>query len=132
MHNPLAIDGTISPSEWDSAGVETFSDGSELFLMYSEGYLYLGIRSNTPEMIAGNIFIDRGDEITIPHSSAALGTAIYEKGTGGWQQTQGFIWCCRRTDNGETAQAERDAFLEEEHWVAANSCSSTCRWNSSK
>ena len=29
---PLAIDGTMSPGEWDSAGVETFSEGSELFL----------------------------------------------------------------------------------------------------
>ena len=117
---PLAIDGTMSPSEWDSAGVETFSDGSELFLMYSDGYLYLAIRANTTEMIAGNIFINRGDEIVILHSSAALGTALYEKGVGSWQQTQGFVWCCRMTDHSEVAQAERDAFLKEEHWVAAN------------
>jgi len=118
---PLAIDGTLSPGEWDSSIVVTFSDGSELFLMYSEGYLYLGIRANTPEMIAGNIFIDRGEEIAILHSSAALGTALYEKGKDGWQRTHGFSWSCRRTDNSETAQAERDAFLMEEHWVAANS-----------
>jgi hypothetical protein len=87
---PIAIDGTISPGEWDNAGVETFSDNSELLLMHSEGYLYLGIRANTPEMIAGNIFIDRGDEIAILHSSAALGTALYERGIDSWQQTQGF------------------------------------------
>ena len=117
---PLAIDGTMSPSEWDSAGVETFSDGSELFLMYSDGYLYLGIRANTTEMIVGNIFINRGDEIAILHSSAALGTALYEKGVGSWQQTQGFVWRCRMTDHSAVAQAERDAFLKEEHWVAAN------------
>jgi hypothetical protein len=110
----------MSPGEWDSAGVETFSDGSELFLMYSDGYLYLGIRANTPEMIVGNIFINRGDEIAILHSSAALGTALYQKGMGSWQQTQGFVWRCRKTDNSEVAQAERAAFLKEEHWMAAN------------
>jgi hypothetical protein len=71
----------MSPGEWDSAGVETFS---------------------------------------ILHSSAALGTALYQKGMGSWQQTQGFVWRCRNTDNSEVAQAERDAFLKEEHWVAAN------------
>jgi hypothetical protein len=117
---PLDIDGTISPGEWDSAEVETFSDGSELFLMYKEGYLYLGIRANTPEMIVGNIFIDRGDEIAILHASAALGTAIYEKVMGSWQRTRDFVWRCRKTDDSETTQAERDAFLEEEYWVAAN------------
>ena len=118
---PLAIDGTMSPGEWDSARVETFSDGSELFLMYSEGYLYLGIRANTPEMIVGNIFIARGDEIAILHSSAALGTAVYQKGIDSWQQTREFVWCCRQTGNSEAAQAERDAFLEQDRWVAANS-----------
>ena len=40
---------------------------------------------------------------------------------GSWRLTQGFVWSCRRTDNGETAQAERDAFLEKERWMAANS-----------
>jgi hypothetical protein len=110
----------MSPGEWDNARVETFSDGSELFLMYSEGYLYLGIRANTPEMIVGNVFVGRGDEIAILHSSAALGTAIYQKGAGSWHQIQDFVWRCRDTDNSEAAQAEREAFLREEHWVAAN------------
>lgn len=114
------IDGTMSPGEWDGAVVKSFSDGSELFLMYSDGYLYLGIRAKTSEMIVGNIFIEHGDEIAILHSSAALGTARYQKGMGSWQQTQGFVWRCRSTDNSEAARAERDAFLKEEHWVAAN------------
>lgn len=115
-----AIDGTMSPGEWDSAWVGTFSEGSELLLMYSEGDLYLGIRAKTPEMIVGNVFLDLGDEIAILHASAALGTALYQKGVDSWQRTQDFVWRCRATDNSELAQAERDAFLREEHWVAAN------------
>jgi len=116
-----AIDGRLSPGEWDGAAVETFANGGQLFLMQSEGYLYLAIRADTPEMIAGNIFIDRGDEIAILHASAALGTALYQNGTDGWQLTQEFDWRCRRTDDGQAAQAERQAFLKEEAWVAANS-----------
>ena len=122
---PPVIDGTLSPGEWDSAATDTFADGSEVFLTYSDGYLYLGIRSSTPEMVVGNIFVDRGDEIAILHTSAALGTAIYAQGPESWEQTQEFVWRCRQTGNGKAAQAERDAFFEEEHWVAANSRTGT-------
>lgn len=122
---PPTIDGTLSPGEWDDAATDTFADGSELFLIYSDGYLYLGIRSSTSEMIVGNIFVDRGDEIAILHTSAALGTAIYAKGSEGWEQTQGFVWRCRKIGNDEAALAERDAFFEGDHWVAANSRTGT-------
>jgi hypothetical protein len=117
---PAAIDGTLVPGEWDTARIETFADGSELLLMHDQGYLYLGIRGATPEMIVGNVFIQQGDEIRILHTSAALGTAVYTRGTENWQQTQAFDWRCRRTDSSETAQAERDAFLQQEGWTSIN------------
>lgn len=118
--NPPVIDGTISPGEWGGAEIETFSDGSELLLLYGEGSLYLGIRAGTPGLIVGNIFLDRGEKIAILHSSAALGTALYLKGPDSWRRNRGFVWRCRATDDSEAAQAERDAFLREEHWLAAN------------
>ena len=119
--NSPTIDGTLSPGEWENATVETFADGSELFLMHADGYLYLGIRANTPGMIVGNIFVQRGDEISILHSSAALGTAIYQKGVDSWQQVQDFSWQCRDTSNSDTALAKRETFLQQEGWVATNS-----------
>ena len=119
--NPPTIDGTLSPGEWDNAKVETFADGSELLLTYAGNYLYLGIRSNTPGMIAGNVLIKRGDEIAILHSSAALGTAIYQHGEDSWHQIQNFTWCCRDTSNSESSQADREEFLQDEGWVAVNS-----------
>jgi hypothetical protein len=44
--NPPALDGILSPSEWDNALHEQFTDGGELFLMQSAGYLYLGMHEN--------------------------------------------------------------------------------------
>ena len=71
-------------------------------------------------MIVGNVFVERGGEIAILHSSAALGTAVYKKGTDTWQQVRDFSWSCRDTSASEAAQAERAGFLRTEHWVAAN------------
>ena len=65
--NQPTLDGTISSGEWNNAIQELFSDGSELLMMHHEGYLYLGIRANTPGMIAGNIFVDQGDQVSILH-----------------------------------------------------------------
>ncbi len=118
--NPPNIDGTQSPGEWDEAATKTFADGSKLLLTQSGGYLYLGIRANELGMIAGNVFIHSGNEITILHTSAALGTAIYKKSEDSWQQTQDFTWRCLNTGNSEAARTERIEFLQDEGWLAAN------------
>ncbi len=118
---PPTLDGTISVGEWKNAAKERFSDGSELFLMYSEGFLFVAIRATPPDMIVGNIFVDRGLDVAILHSSAALGTAIYTSGDESWERTQEFVWRCRSTGDSATAQAEREAFLQDEGWLANNS-----------
>ena len=115
-----AIDGTLSPGEWDDAIVETFADGSHLLLLQAADFIYLGIRAHDPGLIAGNIFLSRGVEIAIMHSSAALGTAIYQQGADGWQQVQDFTWRCRNTSDSESARVERAEFLQDEGWLAAN------------
>lgn len=118
---PDAIDGIISPGEWDAALVDTFSDGSEMLLMYKEGYLYVAIRANTAEAVAGNIYIFSGEEISIHHTSAALGSGRYEKDAGGWRLIQPFVWRCRDTLDSEAARSELDKFFRDEGWVSINS-----------
>ena len=117
----VTIDGVINPLEWDAARIETFADGSELLTMHDGEYLYLAIRGTTEEMIAANIYIKENEKVIIHHSSAALGTAVYQSAENGWLKTQDFHWQCRATDNSEVSQAERSAFLEQEGWLAANS-----------
>jgi Tol biopolymer transport system component len=115
------IDGTITTEEWRGARREFFSDGSELFLLLFEDELYLGIRAYTAGMIAGNVFIESGEAISIFHASAALGTAVYRKDGEDWRLDRDFSWRCRRTDDSEEARAERNAFFQEENWIASNS-----------
>lgn len=119
--NTPTIDGSLNSGEWEAALVEYFADGSELHLMQADGYLYLGIRSKTPEMIASNVFIQRDDEVEILHTSAALGTAIYIKELDGWHQIKDFTWKCRDTSDSDNAKAEREKFLLEEGWGGVNS-----------
>jgi hypothetical protein len=119
------IDGTISPGEWDHALHELLSDGSELFFIHDQEALYVGIKAASTEMIAANIFIETQDLVHILHSSAALGTAVYEDGPDNWSRRQNFDWCCRTSGNNNTAINERAQFLRAENWVAANSRTGT-------
>lgn len=115
------IDGILSPNEWDTAVTETLSDGSELLLMQDDDYLYLAVHSVTEEMIGANIFVSAGEQVRILHTSAALGTAVYQQNDSIWQQTQDFNWQCRDTGDSAAAQAKRGAYLQENGWLAANS-----------
>ncbi|MBN2043795.1 MAG: hypothetical protein JW757_02145 [Anaerolineales bacterium] len=117
---PPILDGTISPGEWDPAVIADYQDGSQLMMMHAEGVLYLAIRASAPEIIMANIFVQRGDQISILHSSAALGMAKYAPSGGVWNLTQNFTWRCRDTGFSQAAQAERDEFWQQEGWLAAN------------
>ena len=115
--NPPTLDGTLSPGEWDSARREKFSDGSELLLMQNGGYLYLGIRVNLHTI--WSVYLDRGDEIAVLHSSGSLGTAVYKRTGSGWQRTRTFAWTLQDKSNSETARQQRKQFLEQEGWLAS-------------
>jgi uncharacterized protein (DUF952 family) len=115
------IDGIIAAEEWENARVETFFDDSELLLLQVDGYLFLAVRANLTEMIAGNVFIQQDDQIAILHSSEALGTAIYQQSEENWRKLRDFSWCCRDPGNSESALAVRAKIFEDEGWLAANS-----------
>jgi hypothetical protein len=119
--NAPVIDGKIMAEEWRGARSEFFSDGSELLLLRHGDDLYLGIRAQTQDLIAGNVFIEAGDGVTIHHASMALGTAEYRKNGEDWRLVRDFSWRCRGTGDVEKATAERETFLREEKWIASTS-----------
>ena len=121
LGSAVELDGVISPGEWDQAAVYLYKDGSELLLMHADGYFYLAIRSADPRMIVGNIYLQRGEEVSILHSSAALGTAKFSWQEGTWVRVQNFTWRCRDIGFSDSAQAARAEFLLQDGWLAATS-----------
>lgn len=110
---PPVIDGTLSAEEWDGALHTIMSDGSELYWIHANGFLYLGIQSST--IGAANLVILREGQVWVLHSSAALGSAIYEPQGDDWGLIQDFSWCCRSTINFE----ENVTLFQAESWQAS-------------
>jgi len=112
-----SIDGTFSPGEWEDALAIDLANG-ELLLMHAGTYLYLGIRSNYLGL--GSLCVNWEDDVSILHSSAALGTATYSRDGDGWIKTRDFFWTNRETSNSESALEKRREHLERENWLASN------------
>jgi hypothetical protein len=112
------IDGVLMPEEWEDAIELDMEEGYQLFLMHAGGYLYIGVRGK-PEPVT-SICLDQGKEVSILHSSAAIGTALYELGHGVWDLVRDFEWCCRETDNSPQAKESLSRHLQEEGWTANN------------
>jgi hypothetical protein len=111
------IDGVFAPGEWDEA-LEIDLPNGQLLLMHAGSYLYLGIRSE--KLGLGSICIIRDEQIAVLHSSAALGTATYEKAGDSWRKSRDFIWTNRAISNDQQALDERQQHLEREKWLASN------------
>ncbi|MEA2001622.1 MAG: hypothetical protein U9N84_07025 [Actinomycetota bacterium] len=109
---PVVIDGVLGEREWDGAVAFEMSDGATLWLMYTGETLYVAVEGI--DLGAVNVVIGTVDKISILHSSAALGSALYEPGLAEWDLAHGFRWCCRdRNDD-----AARLDLLAEEGWQA--------------
>ena len=115
------IDGILLPGEWDLADLYYFEDGSELYLLFSENHLYLAIKTISAEMISANVFLSSEERIHILHTSAALGTAIYQPEGDIWRRTRNFEWCCRSSVDDASTRAVREAFYHTENWLGINS-----------
>jgi len=116
--NEAIIDGVLSADEWEAAIQIDLDDESQLFLMHAGGYLYLGMRGK-PEPVT-SICLDQTEQVSILHSSAAIGTAVYQIGDGVWELVREFEWCCRETTDSPQAQEALGTYLQDEGWVANN------------
>jgi Tol biopolymer transport system component len=106
------VDGRFSEGEWDDALVTGLKNAGELMLMHADGYLYLGIRSRA--MGFGSICTIEDNQVSILHSSAGLGTAVFERDVEDWRRIRQFSYCCWTANQGEL-----DDFLQREGWVAS-------------
>lgn len=108
----VVIDGTIDANEWAGAVVAAMDDGTEVRFLQSDGYVYVAITGT--EIGAVNVVVAVGDVVRVLHSSAALGSALYEWDGGAWVLTRDFAWCCR----GVADAAARADLLAREGWQA--------------
>jgi Tol biopolymer transport system component len=116
---PPTLDGVLSPSEWDSAIQQQFTNGGDLFLMQNSGYLYLGMHENIDGLTITSVCLEREDEISILHSSGSLGTAIFKRDYKGWQLTRPFKWDLYGvTQYTSFDEQKRKAFLKNNGWLA--------------
>lgn len=88
------------------------SDGAMANLLYSNETLYVGVAGEAIGSV--NVVIANGDNISILHSSAALGSAAYTRSGPVWELVHGFDWCCRRG----SAESAREALFNDEGWEA--------------
>ena len=117
--NPPTLDGMLSPGEWEGALRQEFTDKGEMFLMRSDGYLYLGIHENFDGLTVTSVFLQHEDEISVLHSSGSLGTAIFKRKEDGWQLTQPFQWALYNViTNTPSNEQQRKEFLQNNGWLA--------------
>jgi len=119
--DPPALDGRLAPGEWDGALRQEFTDGGELWLLRSDDYLYLAVRGNfdAPQDVVSAVCLARGDQVFILHSSASLGTAIFQRDAAQWEATQTFDWALNELPTDPTAaEQQRQTFLAENRWLA--------------
>lgn len=115
------VDGSLDPEEWQGAQIHIFEDGSQLFLLPTPEHLYLAIVGQGEGMIAGNVFLLEGDRIRVLHTSAALGSVVYEQSGSQWERVKDFAWCCRARIDAESGLAAREDLYRREGWLGANS-----------
>jgi len=109
---PPTIDGTVEETEWAGAASATMSDGTTVLLMRDDDVLHAAIVGN--EVGGVNVIIATADQVSILHSSAALGSAAYEANGSTWDLVHGFDWCCR--DAADAAAS--DELFAAEGWKA--------------
>lgn len=109
----ITIDGSFLPGEWDEALKISLDGEGTLMLSRYHGDLFLGLQSSA--MSFGSVCIVRDEQIVILHSSAALGTAIYELDASHWNLTQEFSWCCRSM----SSDSEKETLFKAEGWLAS-------------
>ncbi len=111
-HAAPTIDGVIESGEWDRAAITTMTDDRRLLWMHDGEALFVALEGT--RIGAVNLALAIDDEIWILHSSAALGSARYQRSLPEWTLAHGFSWCCRSA----TDSTARLALLEEEGWQA--------------
>lgn len=111
------LDGKIGDGEWEQALKQDLTGGGHLYLQHNGDHLYVAMHGVEPGW--GHVYLLDGDSLRVLHASAALGMAVYTKGSDlSSNLSRTFVWEMRDPELTATAMATRTAYLEKHGWVA--------------
>ena len=114
----IIIDGTLKDSEWSDALQSNLMNGGEVLLKRNKSHLFIGIRGI--KMGWAHICVATPTQVLILHSSAALGSAKYQKVNHEFfYPVNRFVWEMRDTTQTVAAKVARSNFLDKYKWVAS-------------
>jgi Tol biopolymer transport system component len=113
------LDGVFSPGEWDSALRQETTNGGEILMIKNDDFLYMGFYGNFDGVMVTSVCLEYNNRVSILHSSASLGTAIFDIKDNIWQLIQPFTWeLYGVTSNTARAEGQRQAFFTANGWLA--------------
>ena len=90
--DPVLIDGSFSPGEWDDAWQKDLGSGVRLYLKRTGGHIFIGVRYSPFKGSVADLFISPdGQAIFHLHASAQIGERRIRQGSPDWEQPE-FIW----------------------------------------
>lgn len=100
----VQIDGKMEAQEWRDATRYALSAGGDLLLLERDDAIYVGILG--PQRGIAHVCVGGDRNVSILHSSAALGTAEYERVVDNWQRTVDFKYEVRDSPQSGAPSAE--------------------------
>ncbi|MEM7167486.1 MAG: hypothetical protein AAF581_18650 [Planctomycetota bacterium] len=92
LDTTVTVDADLTKDEWSGAVEQRLPTGAKLLLRHDANGVAIGVRSMKQGVLT--IFLELDGKVYALHSSALIGTAIYEKqggdGKGVWKLTQPF------------------------------------------
>jgi hypothetical protein len=113
----MSVDGSLGAEEWQGAWKRSLTGGGEVRMMMRGRRLSVGIQGTDYGL--AHLVLAAGDTAWVLHSSAALGSAVYTRGTEGWVKVKDPTWELRDPTMTPGAIQARESYLEANGWVGS-------------
>jgi len=87
------IDGVIGEKEWAGSARHELAGGGDLLLLRRGDMAYVAVRGAATGL--ASLCVGNAKTVSILHSSAALGTAVYERAGDAWRRQKNFEFVVR-------------------------------------
>lgn len=111
------IDGVIGEKEWAGSERHELAGGGEVLLLRRGDMIYLAVHGASTGL--ASLCVGNAKTVSILHSSAALGTAIYDRAGDGWQRQKNFEFVVRDSPRtGPPSDDVNQKHMQEWGWLS--------------